>query len=289
MWEHIQNVTNSFYKPGKFVTLIGYEWTNWTYGHMHVLFKGDRGKLVSTRSKSADTPAKLWKNLPPGNAITIPHHPAGGPIHINWSYYNALFESLVEISSIHGVSEQPRAPLSIYHPVAGAFVQNALARGYKLGFLGGGDSHNGHPGIPSVNAPVFGLSGVYARELTRASVWEAFTAKRTYATTGARIILEFSVNDARMGETVEAAVPLVISADAVPTAPIESFELIYNNSTVYRTKEPSIRYRHELPLSPGDYFYVRLIQNDKHMAWSSPVWLGACPSKKQTANRNKTW
>ena len=34
----------------------------------------------------------------------------------------------------------------IHEPVAGHFARDALARGYRLGFIGSGDRHDGHPG-----------------------------------------------------------------------------------------------------------------------------------------------
>ena len=41
-----------------------------------------------------------------------------------------------------------------------------------------------------------------AKELTRESLWEAFTSRRVYGVTGDRIKLDFTVNDAPMGSTV---------------------------------------------------------------------------------------
>ena len=273
MWKEIKRVTNSFYKPGSFVTFIGYEWTNWNYGHIHVLFKGPEGRLISSRPEKSDTPPELWSLLPEGQAITIPHHPGGGPVHIDWNYYNPEFEPLVEICSVHGISERYGGPLSIYHAIEGAFVQDALKRSYRLGFVGGGDSHTGHPGIPYVDAPVFGMSGVYASELTREGIWEALRSRRTYATTGDRIILRFDINGSPMGEEIERSVPLRITAETVPCAPVKSFELVRNNRVIHRVKSARLEHSYAGKISSGDYFYVRLTQENGHSAMSSPIWI----------------
>ena len=273
MWARIQSLTNRFYRPGGFVTFVGYEWTNWTYGHMHVLFKGKKGAVYSYRSEQSDTPEKLWSILPRGEAITIPHHPGGGPIRTDWDFHDPAFEPLVEICSVHGVSERFNGPLSIYHPVEGAFVQDALKRGYRLGFLGSGDSHTGHPGMPYVDAPSFGLSGIYAEELTREGIWGALFARHTYATTGARIILRFTVNGAMMGDEVEAGAPMAFSAEAVPCGPVESFELVHNNRVIHRATGTRLEYAHPEEVRTGDYFYVRLLQENGQQAFSSPVWI----------------
>lgn len=273
MWEEIVRTTNGLYRAGRFVTFIGYEWTNWEYGHMHVLFKGNSGALLSSRSDRYDNPDKLWAALPKGEAITIPHHPGGGPMRTDWRFYNPSFEPVAEICSVHGVSEHFGGPLAIYHPVEGAFIQDALAKGYMLGFVGGGDSHNGHPGIPYADAPVFGLTGVYARGLTREAVWEAITARRTYATTGERIILRFRINGAWMGEEINASQPLTIFAEAVPCAPVSEFALLHNGKVIHSAKSARMNYRYEGKVAAGDYFYVRLTQENSHMAFSSPIWM----------------
>jgi len=273
MWEEIRGVTNSFYRPGRFVTFVGYEWTNWTYGHMHVLFRGEKGTIYSSRSENSDNPEKLWAVLPKGGAITIPHHPGGGPINTDWNFYNPAFEPLVEICSVHGVSERSDGPLAIYHPVKGAFVQDALKRGYRLGFLGGGDGHIGHPGMPYADAPSFGLSGIYAKDLTREGIWEALFSRRTYATTGARIILRFTVNGTVMGEEIEAVPPLEVEAGAVVCGPIKSFDLVRNNRVIHSVRSDRMDYTYSGPVERGDYFYVRVLQENSQQAFSSPVWV----------------
>src|SRR5207247_269967 len=47
-----------------------------------------------------------------------------------------------------------------------------------------------------------GLTAVWAPELTREALFEALHARRTYATTTARILVDFRVNDAPMGSEI---------------------------------------------------------------------------------------
>ena len=47
-----------------------------------------------------------------------------------------------------------------------------------------------------------GLVAVYAPELTREAIWDALWHRRCYATTGKRIILEFSVDGEPMGSLI---------------------------------------------------------------------------------------
>ena len=45
LWEHIGRITDDFHEPGRFVTLLGYEWTSWIHGHRHVLSFEERPSL----------------------------------------------------------------------------------------------------------------------------------------------------------------------------------------------------------------------------------------------------
>ena len=49
------------------------------------------------------------------------------------------------------------------------------------------------------------MAVVLAVENTREEIWDALYARRTYATTGARIVLDFKVNQQHMGSWIEAA------------------------------------------------------------------------------------
>ena len=65
------------------------------------------------------------------------------------------------------------------------------------------DDHRSQPGKPH-----WGLAAVRAPELTRAAIFDGLHARRTYGTTGQRILLDFRVNDAPMGSEIALAAPL---------------------------------------------------------------------------------
>ena len=168
-WRHILKVTEEFHEPGRFVTLPGFEWTNWIHGHRHVVFfDAADATLISSIEEATDHPDELWAALRDLDAMTIAHHTAGGPIAQDWSIEpDADFEPVTEIVSVHGASEAADAPRLIYRPVAGNFVRDALARGYRFGFLGSSDGHDGHPGLGHLASPSSGLAAIHAREASR--------------------------------------------------------------------------------------------------------------------------
>jgi hypothetical protein len=279
IWSFIKERANAHHKSGKFVTFTGYEYTNWTSGHMHVIFNEDPAPLFSYRDPAYSTPDKLWKALKGHTAITIPHHTGGGPIATDWNYYSSEFMPVVEICSIHGNSESIDAPLCIYRPKQGSFVRDALARGYNLGIIASGDTHNGHPGMGDPSAPTGGLIAFYARELTRDAIWDALKKRRVYGTSGKRIILDFKINDHPMGEIIKLnkQAPKQIEIKVTGTDRLKLVEIIKNNKSLkkYSWTEPSfsVSFTDNSITSPRDYYYLRVEQQDNHMAWSSPIYI----------------
>jgi len=279
IWTFIKNKAEAHHKNFEFITFSGYEYTNWISGHMHVIFNGSKSPLLSSSNPAYNNPDKLWKALKDHKAITIPHHSGGGPIATDWNYYNPNFMPLVEICSIHGNSESIDSPSCIYSPKKGSFVRDALARGYKLGIIASGDTHNGHPGMGSPTIPTGGLVAFYATELTRDSIWDALKKRRVYGTSGKRIILDFKINDHHMGEIIkqDKNTPKKIKITVTGTERIRLVEIIKNNQSLkqYSWTDPSFSasFTDKSESSPGDYYYLRVVQQDNHMAWSSPIWI----------------
>jgi hypothetical protein len=280
-WEAIQQTTRRFHEPGRFVTLLGYEWTSWIHGHRHVLYFGDEGNLYDSLDPKYQSPQQLWSALEGQPALTFAHHSAGGPIATNWDVPpDPHFEPLTEIVSVHGSSEAMDSPGLIYSPVPGNTVRDALDRGYRFGFVGSGDSHDGHPGLAHLASPSGGLAAILSEELTRESVLAALRARRVYATNGARILLRFALGAHPMGSRVklgDGPRPSEIFIRALGTAPIDRVELVRSGEVVDGVAtegrlDVSLQ-RSVTKLQPGEYLYVRVVQEDGGAAWSSPIFL----------------
>ncbi|HXV36497.1 MAG TPA: DUF3604 domain-containing protein, partial [Myxococcota bacterium] len=203
MWEQTKAEVRRFHAPGRFIPLLGYEWTNWIHGHRHVLYFEDEGAIYSSISLDYETPTQLWDALRGQPALTFAHHSAGGPVPTNWSFApDPVLEPLTEIVSVHGSSEALDAPVPIYNAMRGNFVRDVLDRGYRLGFVGSGDGHDGHPGLSHLVTESGGLAAIVASELTRESVLSALCARRVYATNGPRILLRSALDRYPMGSLV---------------------------------------------------------------------------------------
>jgi hypothetical protein len=212
--------------------------------------------------------------------MTVAHHVGGGPVATDWSVKPGPKEWLVEISSIHGTSEYYGGEASIYRPVKGTFVRDALLRGYRLGIIGSGDTHDGHPGQRTIGARVSGLLAVYSPELTREAVWEAFQRRHVYATSGPKTILNFRVADSPMGSEVKWSAsrgPVPLSIRVIGCDEIASVEIIRNGEKMFDEKAEGVFVNYLLKdtqMKPGtSWYYSRILQKDGNMAWSSPVWV----------------
>ena len=280
-WQRSLDATDRYHEDGRFVAIYGYEWTDWTYGHQHVLFRRrEQARVWSWRNSLSDAPTKLWEKLAGADCITIPHHCGGGPIPTCWKYHDPKFQPVVEIVSVHGVSERMGQAGCIRSPEPAGMVQAALARGYRLGFIGSGDSHDGHPGIGSPQMPPPGLAGIYATELTRDGIFEALRARRVYATNGCRAILRFHSGGVPMGGTIRldgSSDPRTFSIAVVGDAPIAVVTVVKNNADVANLEGGSVVFAEswtdQSPAKTGDYYYVRIAQADGGWVWSSPIWV----------------
>jgi hypothetical protein len=260
------------------VTLLAYEWTSWIHGHRHVLYFEDEGEVFSSVDPRYATPRGLWDALAGRSAMTLTHHTAGEPVPNDWSWRpDPLLEPLTEIMSVHGCSEAADAPRTVRGGIPGNFARDALDQGYRLGFVGSGDSHDGHPGLAQLASPAGtgGLAAVLAQDCTRQAVLEALRARRAYATSGQRIVLGATLDGLPMGAIVPAGSRRLV-VEVVGTAPIEGVDLVRSGRVVEsRLGDGTAAFKHTWSLdglARGEYVYVRVIQADGGMAWCSPYF-----------------
>lgn len=282
LWNEVKRRADEANVPGEFVAFPAYEWTSWRFGHRHVLFgSSDEAELFSSLAQPTETPDGLWRALSGRNAITIPHHPSGGPVALDWRFEGPeAVEPVVELCSVHGSSEAPDTPGPIYDAVPGTWVREQLAeRSTPLGFLCSTDGHDGHPGLSQLAGPHGGLAAVITDDLSREGVLDALRDRLVYGTNGPRIILGARLGGLRQGRVVppgKGDLDVRIIAEDL----IERVDVIRGRDVVY-TKDlkgsvDQFRLEHSLSgLTEGEFIYVRVVQVDGGAAWSSPWWVKA--------------
>ena len=276
----------SFNAPGRFITLPGYEWTSWLHGHRHVLYFDEEAPIFSAVDPATDRPDELWNALRGRPALTFAHHSAGEPVATNWFFApDPELEPLTEVASVHGASEAADAPVPVRGGIPGNFVRDVLMRGARLGFVGSGDSHDGHPGLAQIDSGQAGLAGIFTPALDRASLLGAMRSRHTFATNGIRPWLDVRLDEVPMGATLRTSTDgteeggtdtgHLLRIRYEGTAPVEGVDLVRSGRVATVDGEGVLSYSldREIPrLSPHEFHYVRIRQEDGGVAWSSPIF-----------------
>ncbi|MFA4839471.1 MAG: DUF3604 domain-containing protein [Candidatus Neomarinimicrobiota bacterium] len=284
-WEWIKIVGQSFSEDSVFTTIPAYEWTTGRtpkgFGHKNVYFSSWNKPIFSCRFDATNT-TDLVALLKQNQAIAIPHHI--GWIGTDWEAMDSVVIPVSEIASTHGVFEyMGNEPIAHRGGIPGSFIQDGLARGNRFGFVGGTDGHGlkWHHGVGTKYSEwASGLTGVIAKENSREAILDAIKHRRVYATTGARIQMNFQINGRLMGESIVSTGDPEIQIDVLGTAKIHYVVLLRDNQpilTIGKDFDEGCGVRRTFvdeTVTAGEHFYyLRVIQEDNEMAWSSPVWV----------------
>lgn len=316
-FEYLCRLSDEMCAEGSFTVLRGYEWTSHRYGHRNVYFSPNetRCPVFNIGQKGSDTPDGLIGLLDGIDCLVIPHHTAWRkirPIPVNWFKWYRMnvpeaycwgtdkeSQRLVEIYSMQGCSETPSSDFPIVHgkpksqiamlwnddsgkPSVGNYIQEALCEGYRFGIIAGADQHD-HGLDESVFATMIykpGLTAVWAGDKTHNEIWKGLKDRRTYATTGSRILIDFSVEGQRMGGEVKCSNDPGIFFRASGTGLIERIEIIKgagsNLAAIAEFKPERMDFSHSFEdksYNRDSFYYLRLRQKDGATAWTSPVWV----------------
>jgi hypothetical protein len=224
-WELLRDNARRYTRQHEFIAFLGYEWSaaNLQGGHHNVLFRTAENR-ERIPVQSAPTLSSLYAGLrasaDPADILVIPQaHEAG-----DYRYNDPQLEHLVEIASEQGNFEW--------------FGQRYLQQGHQIGFTAGSDNHLSQPGYSAPRnsslAQSGGLAAVIAAEKTTDALFDAMKSGRGYATSGDRIIVDFSVNGTGMGQRGPFRVARTIRGQVVGTAPIDTITVMRNGTEIWQ-------------------------------------------------------
>jgi hypothetical protein len=270
LWKEVKEKTKQYHESRKFVLFLGYEWSGLTpAGGDHniyylkdeeEIFRSDHWLITDKSDKSTDRyPIEaLWKEFEGRTDVMAVSHVGGR--HANLDYWNPERVPLIEVHSHHGTFEW--------------FLEEALKRGNKVGFIAASDDHTCRPGLTRTSSSFTtsgGFTGVYARELTKEALWEAFWARRTFATTGQRIILEVKVDGFWMGDEYEAHHPPLINVKVHGTSPLHAVEVMRGTETIFR--HPFAAPTKEQRLIKLEWMGARVKSRPKRVNWDGGLYI----------------
>lgn len=316
IWKSItQNVTE-FNEDDRFVTFHGVQWVGSPHkeGLRQLVYMKEVKQPIRKKESKMGTFDKLYRSASPKEFIAIPSFTMGKGYEYDFKAWDSDFERLVEIYNSWGSSEctkkegnstpiQSASKKGIQENGEGS-IQKALQNNCRFGFVAGGLDDRGcfadfYDGNQEQYPP--GLTAVICDEHSRTSIGEALYNRSCYATTGERIIAGLYLAGQGMGKelsTVEKPGLMInrhLTGFVAGTTSLVKIEIIRNGKTI-KTYEPEKGYAFEFahddmdPLEkvvlpakdkkpPFAYYYLRVTQEDGHMAWTSPIWVDYIPVK----------
>ncbi len=307
-------ICRRFDEPGRFCTIPSAELSG-RYGHanlitadfdtfLQIIKRFPHELLPVWRESHNSYPLEILSALcPEGRAVIVPHHTNmdssvraevlykdGRPFWcaMHWPLATPLLRQglrLVEMVQNRGAfeSEAPDARWRVKWGGFGGSVQTALMRGHRLGFVGGTDNHTGWPsrlaGVPGYG----GLTAIQSPRLDGTSLFASLYARRCYATSGARIVADATLNGFPMGSELMLAPddPRLFQIRVRGTVPLDAVQIVSMGVVLADLHvEPDapdldVVWEDDRPGRPLQdvVYYVRIRQTDGHCAWLSPFWV----------------
>jgi hypothetical protein len=233
VWSDYLAATDAADAPGRFVTLPSFEWHSLAYGDHCIYFRdGDGTRIVD----APDLPTLRREVLALSEqALILPHHIAYQHGHrgIDWGAFDASTSPLAEIVSFHGSAESCDGPVPYLHAMGprdrSGTARTGWKQGHRFGVIGSTDHHAAVPG-----AYGYGRLGAWLPSLDRGALWDALTQRRTWALTGDRIEVAFTVNDVPMGGVAAPSDERRVEVDVRGGDGIDYVEVLHDERVVHR-------------------------------------------------------
>jgi len=277
----LRNCRNAeiFNDPGRFTAFQAWEFTGMKHpvagtgadSHRCVLFPDATSEIVHWyRDGRVLAAPDLARHFSGRRVLLHHHHPSGFDITDDSNERN------IEIcSGWWNCMERDRFVEALH---------GLLAKGLRLGFIGASDNHERDPGLGGA------LTGVWAEENTRESIFDALWNRRIFATTGIRPELRFQIADAFMGSDTHTDVPPHLRVQVSCDRCIERVTIIRDGLPVHAQdfgSESAEVVWQDGACTPGEHYYyahVRFVGTEANPywncasavgvnAWTSPVWV----------------
>ena len=309
VWKQISQNVEEFNDEERFAVLLGQQWSGEAKneGVRQFIFAKGEKPVVRKKDARGGSLKKIYKLFSPKEMLSIPSFTMGKGYEYNFADWDPDFERVVEIYNAWGSSEcsskegndrpiKGPSRQAVSESQEGAIIKALLAN-KRFGFVAGGLDDRGiyqdfFDNDQMQYSP--GLTCILAETLSRATVFDALYNRHCYATTGERIIVGMQLAGMPMGSQIDSmakpglAVNRHISGYVAGTCRLEKIELIRNGQVLTTFKPDShfydFTYDDLTPLSestietkdknpPFAFYYLRVTQEDGHMAWSSPIWV----------------
>ncbi|MBA4387423.1 MAG: hypothetical protein C0404_05540 [Verrucomicrobia bacterium] len=227
---------------GRFVVFPSFEVHSLESGDRTIVYKDLEGEILYVKDMK-DLHKRLQKLIKQGKlAMSFPHHIGyrRGSRGMDWKSLDPVTEPVVEVVSMHGGSEASETPRPFLRSMGPSdwesTMQYGLAQGRVFGVVGNTDHHSAYPGSYG-----HGRTALWAESNTREAIWDAYFARRTYALTGDKIGLQFSLNGAAMGSVIRKTSRRKLEIKVAGGGALDCVDVIKNNKLLRRYSECDVR------------------------------------------------
>ena len=313
IWKLITQNIAEFDEAERFTTFLGFQWVGAPKeeGVRQMIFMKDSKTILRKKDPKYTTLKKIYKTFSPKELISIPCFTMGKGYEYNFDDFNPDFERVAEIYNSWGCSEMTKKEGNLI-PIQSSnkkgvqeapdgSILKALLKNKRFGFVAGGLDDRGiyanfyEEGQEQYPA---GLTAIIAPEHSRSSLADAIYNRSCYATTGERIILGLYLAGQPMGKEISTAdkpglminrhlsgyvagttdlkaVEIIRNGKVIKTFDVEGYFLNFTYDDMTPIEKVVVDAKDKKP--PFVFYYIRAIQEDGHMAWSSPIWVDFVP------------
>lgn len=304
-WKTLSQTVAEFCEEDRFVTFLGFQYNGEAglEGVRQLLYLKDLKPLLRQQDAKSSTLEKIYKSHTPKDLISIPCFTMAKGHQFDFESYTPEFERVVEIYNAWGSSECTKKEGNLFPLAGGATavaegsIQQALKRNCRFGFVAGGSDQRGcYATLNAAKQPPYspGFTAILSDKQTREALADALYRRACYATTGPRIVLGFYVAGQPMGAELSTAVKKGLcvnrhlSGFVAGTAKLKELHLICCGEVIHKIQPTDyhcdfayddLRPIEKIALDGGEgkppfvYYYLRAIQEDLAVAWSSPIWI----------------
>lgn len=229
-WEKYVAMTKEYNKENEFLAFLSYECHSMEHGD-HVVLNYDLDAPLVECTSVEDLKNKLKGK----KAFITPHHMGyqEGYRGYNWKFFSEGEQTpFVEMFSRHGLAESDLGDYPYLHDMGPrrweGTIMYGLNQGHKFGIMGSTDQHAGYPGSYGD-----GRIGILAPSLTREAIWDALKNRKVCCATGDKILIDFRINDATMGDIIKAN-NRKIYINVIGESAIDYIDIVKNGQTVGR-------------------------------------------------------
>ncbi len=284
-WWRTEKAIDLFLIHGRYTPLFGYERSvRYPNGHRNVVFAERGTRTLPIRQEEnqgkVNSGPILYPYLKQHRGICMLHSLAteqGSDYRDNDPEVEPLVEIYQGYHANYEYEGAPRAETQNYQVLVHeayrppGFYWNGLAKGYKLGVQASSDHISTHSSYTMIYTP----------SAARTDIVESMRKRHAYGATD-NLIMDFQAFDAEgrvhmMGDSFEATSAPRLTVKVIGTDRLIKVEIIKDKKFVYSTEPNSntaeFTFVDTNPEKGESWYYVRAIQIDRNLAWSSPIWV----------------